>query len=52
MNYALMKENAEEAVAFIPFAVGMGADMISFSHLILESWEMKEWSLMYDAPLE
>ncbi len=49
MNFALMKENADEAVNFISFAAGLGTDMISFSHLILESWEMKEWSLMYDA---
>ncbi|MCB9783601.1 MAG: radical SAM protein [Candidatus Omnitrophica bacterium] len=50
LNFTLMKENAEEAVSFIPFAVGLGADSVSFSHLILESWEMKEWSLLYDAP--
>lgn len=48
MNFALMKENAHEALAFIHLARELGADMVTFAHLTLESWEMKDWSLMYE----
>jgi radical SAM protein with 4Fe4S-binding SPASM domain len=50
LNFAIMNQNADEAVEFIHLGKEIGADSISFSHLVLETWEMKDWSLIYDAP--
>ncbi len=48
LNFTLMKGNADEAVDFIHLGAELGADTISFSHLLIESWEMREWSLIYE----
>jgi len=49
-NFTLMKQNADEAVDFIGLAKELGADVLSFSHFFIESWEMRDWSLIYDPP--
>lgn len=47
LNYALMKQNAEEAGEFIRLAKELGVDSVSFEHLTIERPEMKDWSLIY-----
>jgi len=46
-----MRQNIVEAVDFIRFAKEMGATSVTFAHLVIETPEMKEWSLTTD-PIE
>lgn len=47
LNYAIMEQNADEAVAFPSLAHTLGADSVSFLPLTIEREEMKSWSLFY-----
>ena len=47
-NFALMRQNAHEAVRFIRFAKQEGANSVTFAHLVVETGEMREWSLIDD----
>lgn len=47
-NFAMMKQNMHEAVEFVGMAKKMGADSVTFVHLVVETPEMREWSLAYD----
>jgi len=48
-NFAMMKQNAHEAIEFIGLAKQMGADSINFHHLLVEAPEMRGWSLSQDS---
>ncbi|MCA9437077.1 MAG: radical SAM protein [Candidatus Omnitrophica bacterium] len=48
LNFTLLTLNTSDARDFIGLAAELGADLIGFSHLLLESWEAKQWSLRYD----
>jgi radical SAM protein with 4Fe4S-binding SPASM domain len=47
-NFALMKQNAHEALDFIRFAKEEGATSVTFAHLVIETEEMRDWSLSND----
>lgn len=48
LNFSVMVQNAAEAPSFIRFAKELGADSVSFTHLMIETEEMRSWSLIHD----
>jgi radical SAM protein with 4Fe4S-binding SPASM domain len=51
LNFTLMKQNKQEAVPFVRLAKELGANVLAYGHLLIESWEMRDWTLM-DNPAE
>ncbi|MCA9418046.1 MAG: radical SAM protein [Candidatus Omnitrophica bacterium] len=48
LNFVLCTPNAEETLDFLLLAKELGVDSVAFSHLMIESEEMRKWSLIYD----